>query len=450
MNKVKFVLFSAGISLAMAFTFSCSSDDSGGGDSFDVNSQVYNRDGTPYTGDGVINIEVIGDVDVGVSGPYNRPLINAGSVTNGIAKLELPETIPNEYLETAPSPRCTASPKDIKVLSSNFVLTNNNKKFRLFIVNADEQKKIAEYISYFYSSKAGKITCNIEEEDYKSTTTANVKAGWNKMYGRRSYAAGNEVEEWSTKNILTKEVRWTLVEDERPSRPPPEEPSYSSSSMVPSSSSSFLSSSSSEMRSSSSYLASCVGFVDGTKREHYGMEKEQFCDSRDGKKYVYVEIGTQIWMAENLNYATSDSKCNEDNYTTCRYDWATAMGLDRTYNSVLYSAVAKHKGICPSGWHIPSNNEWTVLGYLIDLKGSKLKATSGWSSPGTDDYGFAALPTLSGGGISDYWSATEYDALPSSAYNRTLLPIEGFFVSSPTMGDGAKKDNLYSIRCVKD
>ena len=207
MNKVKFVLFSAGISLAMAFTFSCSSgDDSGGGDSFDVNSQVYNRDGTPYTGDGVINIEI---VDEGVSGPYNRPLINAGSVTNGIVKLELP-TIPNEYLEVAPPPpskECTISPKDIKVFQVlSFVLTNSDKKFGLTIGYQDKQ--IIELIGHFYSSKAGKVTCNFE----KTTSNIDAKAGWNKMYIRRvNYADEyNEVDEFSTKNILTKEVKWIL------------------------------------------------------------------------------------------------------------------------------------------------------------------------------------------------------------------------------------------------
>jgi len=52
---------------------------------------------------------------------------------------------------------------------------------------------------------------------------------------------------------------------------------------------------------SESHNYRCIGFTDGTTRQHYGKSKAQFCDSRDGKKYVYVTIGIQTWMAENWN-----------------------------------------------------------------------------------------------------------------------------------------------------
>jgi uncharacterized protein (TIGR02145 family) len=157
---------------------------------------------------------------------------------------------------------------------------------------------------------------------------------------------------------------------------------------------------------------SCNGFVDGTEREHYGTMKKQFCDSRDGKKYVYVEIGDQTWMAENLNYDVSGSMCYDYNTANCTtygrlYDWATAMGFDLSCNSSTCSeqVSTKHRGICPSGWHIPSNANWDKLMRYADgsygtsspydspTAGKYLKAKSGWkSNNGEDTYGFSALP----------------------------------------------------------
>ena len=97
------------------------------------------------------------------------------------------------------------------------------------------------------------------------------------------------------------------------------------------------------------------------------------------------------------------------------YNWATAMGLPSKCNSVLSTSdpecainTPHHRGICPSGWHVPSNAEWEALyrhadsEYVPDYEniysgieaGGKLMATSGWNRGdiGTDDFGFAALP----------------------------------------------------------
>jgi len=122
-------------------------------------------------------------------------------------------------------------------------------------------------------------------------------------------------------------------------------------------------------------------------------------DIRDGKLYKSVEIGTQVWMAENLNYAGEDGnagRCYQDNEDHCE-----------TYGRLYTFAEAA----CPEGWHLPSSEELDILlkhvdpnytGYGNNAAGTKLKATSGWqrgegitapSNPnGTDDYGFAALP----------------------------------------------------------
>ena len=114
-----------------------------------------------------------------------------------------------------------------------------------------------------------------------------------------------------------------------------------------------------------------------------------FIDSRDGKQYKYIKIGSQTWMAENLNYATkSGSLCNENKAVNC-----TKYGRLYDYETAVKS--------CPSGWHLPSYDEWEKLidfaGGISKLAGTKLKAKSGWNSQGksgngTDEFGFSALP----------------------------------------------------------
>jgi len=185
-------------------------------------------------------------------------------------------------------------------------------------------------------------------------------------------------------------------------------------------------------------------------------------DSRDGQTYKTVTIGTQVWMAKNLNYNATNSLCYGDNtggdsQGNCAkygrlYAWATAMGIDEKYNGEKWGGSdVKHQGICPSGWHLPSNAEWTQLTNFVgglSTAGTKLKATSGWTSSGTDDYGFAALPGGYGlsygsfdhvGSVGYWWTATEF---LSEAYRRAIFESVADYSNF--------KSNLYSVRCIKD
>jgi len=192
-----------------------------------------------------------------------------------------------------------------------------------------------------------------------------------------------------------------------------------------------------------------------------------------GETYQTVVIGSQTWMARNLNYNATGSKCYSDDPSNCAtygrlYDWATAMALDASCNSSSCASqiTTPHRGICPSGWHIPSNADWdrlyrsadgtsgTSSPYDSPTAGRYLKARDGWNSGGNgeDTFGFAALPGgggLSGGNFSsvgDYglwWSASEYNAY--DAYNRNMVY---YYEDADWHGD--YKYYLFSVRCLQD
>jgi uncharacterized protein (TIGR02145 family) len=177
-----------------------------------------------------------------------------------------------------------------------------------------------------------------------------------------------------------------------------------------------------------------------------------FTDSRDGKVYKTVTIGTQTWMAENLAYKTSrgcwaydDDKSNVAIYGYL-YDLETA------------------KNECPSGWHLPSDDEWTTLTDYIGGEsdaGGKLKetGTAHWNSPNaeaTNTAGFAALPGglriekkafFSMGTKGQWWSSTvETEDGMSFGYYREMIYDYGFIGRY----SGNQTSFGLSVRCVKD
>jgi uncharacterized protein (TIGR02145 family)/uncharacterized repeat protein (TIGR02543 family) len=196
-----------------------------------------------------------------------------------------------------------------------------------------------------------------------------------------------------------------------------------------------------------------------------------FVDSRDGKTYKKVAIGTQSWMAENLNYNASDSKCHNNITDSCAkygrlYDWSTAMGISTSYNTTKWNGSdVKRQGVCPAGWHIPNDAEWTTLMDFVGgaaTAGTKLKSSTGWSyrsyAPvGTDQYGFTALPGGSGsltgsfvptGAYGDWWSATERNAdygWADYAWFRQMI-----YDAEIVNRDSYPKKALFSVRCVED
>ena len=209
-----------------------------------------------------------------------------------------------------------------------------------------------------------------------------------------------------------------------------------------------------------------------------------FIDSRDGNEYNWVQIGDQVWMAENLAYLPSvnmvaDGSENAagsyyyvygydgtnvaeakatDNYATygVLYNWTAAMNGEAS-STTNPSGI---QGVCPAGWHLPSDAEWTVLtDYLggTSVAGGKLKetGTTHWASPNTgatNETGFTALPggdrysdgTFNNiGNFGDWWSATENYA--AYAWYR-VVDYNGSNVDR----SDHNKEVGFSVRCLRD
>jgi uncharacterized protein (TIGR02145 family) len=183
--------------------------------------------------------------------------------------------------------------------------------------------------------------------------------------------------------------------------------------------------------------------------------------------YGAVNIGGQVWMQKNWGCYASGSKCYGNDPANCArygrlYDWSTAMGINSRYNSEEWGGSdVNHRGVCPSGWHIPSYGEWEALSTYIEsdmgcsyCDARHLKATSGWNSGGNgeDSYGFSALPGglgFSGGNFYDagsfgsWWSATEGNSI--YAYYRDM----GYGIESADWYYDSK-NYLFSVRCLQD
>jgi uncharacterized protein (TIGR02145 family) len=229
------------------------------------------------------------------------------------------------------------------------------------------------------------------------------------------------------------------------------------------------------------------GFVRGKKyvvtlnTAHVGWN-DAIQDSRDSQIYQYKTIGTQVWMTENLAYLPSvvgpgtgsnstayyyvygydgtdvDAAKATSNYTTygVLYNWPAAMS-GAASSSADPSGV---QGICPTGWHLPSDAEWTTLTTYLggeSVAGGKMKEAgeSHWTSPNTgatNESGFTALP---GGDRYDdgsfdaigllgfWWSSTEYDT--NYAWLRSLS-----YVYSTVFGGYTIRAYGFSVRCLRD
>ena len=186
----------------------------------------------------------------------------------------------------------------------------------------------------------------------------------------------------------------------------------------------------------------------------------------DGNTYDTIQIGYQIWLKQNLK-TTHYKNGAAIAYATCPGNTAGSycdFYKDTSYNSsTIYGRLydwytVNTDSLCPTGWHVPSDQEWSALVTYLgndSTSGGKLKATTLWNSPNTgatNETGFTALP----GGQRDsycwnsllgsygyWWSST--DDSGSNGWYRSLL-----YDNSKINRNKYPKSYYYSIRCIKD
>jgi len=193
-------------------------------------------------------------------------------------------------------------------------------------------------------------------------------------------------------------------------------------------------------------------------------------EDADGNYYKIIKIGDQVWFAENLKttkyYDSTDIPLVADTtawagLTTPGYCWYNNSDTNKTVYGVLYNWYTVNTGkLCPTGWHVPTDDEWTTLANYLGGEGAaggKMKetGTTHWNSPNTgatNSSGFTALP---GGcrGIdgffnsmsyyADFWSSTEGDS--NYAWYRRLG-----YNGSGVYRYYNHKDYGFSVRCLRD
>ncbi len=174
---------------------------------------------------------------------------------------------------------------------------------------------------------------------------------------------------------------------------------------------------------------------------------DRMVDSRDGREYTIVQIGKQIWMAENLKHKTGKSHCYEKESANCDiygrlYSWEDAQGA------------------CPKGWHLPNVEEFKDLSNIFGgekIAGKFLKAPSGWSNSGNGTIidGFSAQPGgyFAYSGNSYVYSGKGDYAIfwTSSEASKTTAKSVDLSHHHTGMGIAENSKNVdVSVRCVKD
>ncbi len=253
------------------------------------------------------------------------------------------------------------------------------------------------------------------------------------------------------------------------------------------------SSMSSNVSSSSVASSSSLSRYYLCEENNYPFQYDTLVDERDGQAYKIITIGTQTWMAENLNYdynvGTARSYCYNNVADSCDkygrlYLWSAAMDSAAVFSSIgkdcgygndkCKSGGKVVRGVCPNGWHLPDTSEWRTLsnidgndpgivyGGSIYLSHTRYwTSTTGWYSEyydlsGCDTYGFSALPAGVYGDNSGFGAIGNRTLFWSSTWFKgTINAYSAYGASfSTSTHNGSMEDHSLSlagsVRCLKD
>lgn len=315
------------------------------------------------------------------------------------------------------------------------------------------------------SSSSGKVESSSSGKGEKSSSSEGAAGS-----SSSDVVAGSSSSEKSSSSVAESS---SSVESSSSKEPSSSSAVESSSSVMESSSSESIVSSSSVMESSSSLTV--VGKCKTSTEDKciYG----ELYDERDGKTYKTVFMGTQEWMAENLNYSDSvaspnlqgGSWCYNNDDSNCDkygrlYQWTAAIDTLESDCGYMEEGCAdldmeNRQGICPSGWHLPDTSELSELVAYVKKYSPKnywkdLLATS--EPNGTDAFGFSLLYA----GSYSNWNASspKYLTLGSMTYLWSSMPKSEYesYTAVFKQNDGyVYVDDTYkatglSVRCIKN
>jgi uncharacterized protein (TIGR02145 family) len=215
-------------------------------------------------------------------------------------------------------------------------------------------------------------------------------------------------------------------------------------------------------------IAGCLLLACACRKDDFTGDSGWFTDTRDAREYRWIRIGTQIVMAENLDwlpsvYPSAEGSDTLSLYYVYRYEGRTAAEAANTREyrdyGVFYNWTAAMMA-CPEGWHIPDDGEWDILVNSLGgeyTAGKSMKSGRGWekfegnTGNGTNSSGFSGIPAggrqAAGGFYEKGFNAFFWTSSPSSDHSAWYRYL-GYFHNG-VYRYFSNVEAGFSVRCIK-